>query len=1471
MQTRTPILLATLLILMLAATTLPAAQSYSLADEEGRYTFLVKFSEQGLLDLHRARSGAVGKFDFHSPATQSAREEMAAHQRQMLADLSAALGRDVDASHHYLVTHNGVAMRLTRQEAGRVRMMSGIAGIRQELVYELSTYRGPSFIGADTLWDGSNSPGGSVVNGEGTVIAVLDTGIPAAAHASFDNEPACGHGQNGAPDKVLSSLDCSSTDGSGLCNGASPGDTNGHGSHTASTAGGNLIDSSASPSPAIPGSFSEMSGVAHCAAIRSYKVCATNQCGAADIQAGMQSVLIHGDVDAMNFSISGGLNPWSDNDRTKLDLVDSGVFVAAAAGNTSFTIVDPVGNVNHLGPWVLSVAASTRDTNNSGASAQGDVLANFSLRGPTPSPFDGIQKPNITAPGVDIYAAVPGGYQFISGTSMASPHAAGAGALIAQAHPDWTPMEIKSALQMTSFNGGFQEDGTTPWNPDDVGTGRVDLTKAALAGLVIDETTANLLAADPNAGGNPKTLNVPSMRDIDCTPSCSFNRTVRNTLSNPSNWTVSGASDVAGDFDVQVSPSTFSFAGDPSETQELTITVLPTNDLTGSIAFGDVILSEDSGQAPDARMTIAVSGVGGPSINVSPANLNFTLNAGDSDNATVTIESTGTQDLNWSIDEANPDAATASSRGMIIVEEELSIPDFSVTPGSPAEFDVPGGVANSGSVTGFRFEGTTTAVNGGSFSSDTKMVITAPGGRDFDVGGFDNVANEWVFQGSVSANPGAYTSEHNDVFGVGGTADDGNWNFVFTHDWSGGDNIDWEDVFVTLLKEQPVCEDITDITWLGLDTTSGSTAPGDSDGVQITVDSSGLSPGLHEAQLCINSDAINASIVQVPVSLQVNDPPDPDETTLTGTVSTTGYCGANPEDLVGASVEVIGQSMTFNTTTTSLGDYAINVPDNEGPVDINVSAAGNLPDGVTGIALGSGTVTNDFNLVLDAPCANAGAASFSVSLPQGDTSMQSLDVDNDGAASMTYSIGFGEPAACATPAGLPWVSAAPTSGSVGATSGDTVTLTFDSSGQPVGNYSGSLCLTTSDSGNSLIEIPLSLEVTEPAGTGTVEGIVTTQGYCGSDPGVLEGAEVVIESSTSTYTLTTNAGGFYQLFVPAAESPVDASVTHLEHIGDDFAGIDVAEGETDVVDFDLLLNAPCAAVSQDSLSSTQPSDQLTDLDLTIDNTGGAAELNWTIDTAESPSGGVQGGDIVEFIDIDFTPNQDFTGGSVQWNTGGTCDCDTAPFDLNMWGATNLSFFWPRDAGPEGGVSLDGATYAVLQPGDTIGSGSQFIALSADAATANWRPAGGVDGYLGFQFVNPDTGETNYGYAHMVTSGEQGHPVTITSWAYNAVGDPITIPEPVGEACMTPTTIPWLSVAPTSGTTAVGATSTATATLDSTGLADGNYTAVVCVNSDDNQNDQIGLPVQMDVLGDEVFGDRFEDAAAAARDPEAKRSP
>ena len=179
----------------------------------------------------------------------------------------------------------------------------------------MDTFRSPFFIGADKIWDGTAVPGGVGTRGQGIIIAELDTGLD-PTHPSFANDAACGHGVGGAPNKLISLLDCATTDGTGLCNGPSPNDTNGHGSHTASTAGGNTVPTSAVPPPA------PKSKASHHAPISVLTKSARVLVPEPHIQAGMNSVLLHGDVDVMNFSISGGTSPWTDNDRKKLDLVE---------------------------------------------------------------------------------------------------------------------------------------------------------------------------------------------------------------------------------------------------------------------------------------------------------------------------------------------------------------------------------------------------------------------------------------------------------------------------------------------------------------------------------------------------------------------------------------------------------------------------------------------------------------------------------------------------------------------------------------------------------------------------------------------------------------------------------------------------------------------------------------------------------------------------------------------------------------------------------------------------------------------------------------------------------------------------------------------------------------------------------------------------------------------------------------------
>ncbi|ARD44861.1 S8 family serine peptidase [Colwellia sp. PAMC 21821] len=248
--------------------------------------------------------------------------------------------------------------------------------------------------------------------------------------------------------------------------------------------------------------------------------------------------------------------------------------------------------------------------------ANGDITAGFSSRGPNTT-LD-ILKPDITAPGVDIMAAVNTDgvtpspeFAFLSGTSMSSPHNAGSGALVSML-TDWTPYEIKSALMMTSkSNDLLKDDAMTPADPFDVGAGRVQLNKVLRSGLVLSETPENFLAADPDAGGDPRTLNIASMQESNCVRTCSWTRVVTHTGDRQGHWKLSGDSDT---MQVSVSPKNISLR--PGESATITITADTTLAPTGW-NFGELKLAASGHHYVNLHMPIAVNTNRSSSANLS--------------------------------------------------------------------------------------------------------------------------------------------------------------------------------------------------------------------------------------------------------------------------------------------------------------------------------------------------------------------------------------------------------------------------------------------------------------------------------------------------------------------------------------------------------------------------------------------------------------------------------------------------------------------------------------------------------------------------------------------------------------------------------------------------------------------------------------------------------------------------------------
>jgi len=115
-----------------------------------------------------------------------------------------------------------------------------------------------------------------------------------------------------------------------------------------------------------------------------------------------------------------------------------------------------------------------------GATDENDAVAWFSSRGPIKWKGESYIKPDISAPGVKVLSAKPGGgYQFMSGTSMACPHVSGLAALLLQANPALSVDQVESLLTQTTVDLG--DEG----KDNNYGQGRADI-KAAVDYLKTD-------------------------------------------------------------------------------------------------------------------------------------------------------------------------------------------------------------------------------------------------------------------------------------------------------------------------------------------------------------------------------------------------------------------------------------------------------------------------------------------------------------------------------------------------------------------------------------------------------------------------------------------------------------------------------------------------------------------------------------------------------------------------------------------------------------------------------------------------------------------------------------------------------------------------------------------------------------------------------------------------------------------------
>ncbi|MEU1839815.1 S8 family serine peptidase [Micromonospora chersina] len=279
-------------------------------------------------------------------------------------------------------------------------------------------------VGAPTAWAAG-------YDGKGSTVAVLDTGV-----------------DTNHPDLTGKIRDAVS-----FVPGSDTGDRRGHGTHVASTVAGTGAASGGTEKGVAPGADLVIG-----------KVLDDNGSGLNSwIIAGMEWAAQHARVVNMSLGSqepSDGTDPMAQ--AVERLTADTGTLFVIAAGNS-------YGEATIGSPGAADAALTV-------AAVDGkDVRAAFSSQGPRFG--DNGLKPDISAPGVQILAARAaqspgtGSYVKMNGTSMATPHVAGAAAIVAAKHPDWSAGRIKDALMSASKTLA----GTTPYQ---VGSGRLDVPAA---------------------------------------------------------------------------------------------------------------------------------------------------------------------------------------------------------------------------------------------------------------------------------------------------------------------------------------------------------------------------------------------------------------------------------------------------------------------------------------------------------------------------------------------------------------------------------------------------------------------------------------------------------------------------------------------------------------------------------------------------------------------------------------------------------------------------------------------------------------------------------------------------------------------------------------------------------------------------------------------------------------------------------
>ncbi len=466
---------------------------------------MVELTGPSAAEVYAAQDVNAASADTLAAVTQAQIADLTAAQDALLTTLATF---DAQPLYQLQRVYNGIAVRLPADQMAAVAALPGVKAVHQLVAKAPANDGVVTEIGAPQVWP----TGIAGLTGDGVTVAIIDTGIdylhrnfggPGSGYA--DNDPTViGDVLNFPGGKVVGGYDFAGDTYNASAGSFAyqpvpvpdpdPADCYGvgHGSHVAGTIGGYGVtpagETYAGPytSAVDLTQFRVAPGVAPHAQLLSLKVFGCS--GSSEIVDMAVEWAVDpnqdGDfrdrVDVINMSLGAGFGATYDSTAMAVEnAAKTGVIVVAAMGNQG-DLVYAAGSPG-IADHAIAVAAGTLPNTTTPAG-----IAGFSSRGPRRG--DGVLKPDIAAPGVDVRSTRQGtgtdGVS-LSGTSMASAVAAGAMALVRQAHPapGWRAEELK-ALVMNTAVTPLVDDGAHSYGPTRAGAGRIDLPRALASDLI---------------------------------------------------------------------------------------------------------------------------------------------------------------------------------------------------------------------------------------------------------------------------------------------------------------------------------------------------------------------------------------------------------------------------------------------------------------------------------------------------------------------------------------------------------------------------------------------------------------------------------------------------------------------------------------------------------------------------------------------------------------------------------------------------------------------------------------------------------------------------------------------------------------------------------------------------------------------------------------------------------------------------